>query len=96
MEVERTVTVSNKYGLHARASTALVKTAAQYDSDVRLVTGAFFDQEEAAGQRGWGTHDECLARHDSDALARVIYDEFLKKGFSPDSGGNGATADGDN
>ncbi|MEC8935322.1 MAG: HPr family phosphocarrier protein, partial [Planctomycetota bacterium] len=34
MEVERTVTVSNKYGLHARASTALVKTAAQYDSDV--------------------------------------------------------------
>ena len=36
MEVERTVTVSNKYGLHARASTVLVKTATQYESDVRL------------------------------------------------------------
>ncbi len=36
MEVERIVTVSNKYGLHARASTVLVKTATQYESDVRL------------------------------------------------------------
>ena len=67
---------------------------AEYKS-VRLVTGSFFDQEEAAGQRGWGTDDECLARHDSDALARVIYDEFLKEGSFPDPGGNGATADGD-
>ena len=61
---------------------------------VRLVTGAFFDQEEAAGQRGWGTHDECLARHDSDALARVIYDEFLKEGSSLGPAGNGAASDG--
>ena len=36
MEVECKVTVSNKYGLHARASTALVKTASQFDSEVLL------------------------------------------------------------
>ena len=36
MEVERRVTVSNKYGLHARASTVLVKTASQFDSEVTL------------------------------------------------------------
>ena len=36
MEVERKVTVSNKYGLHARASTALVKAASQFDSEVLL------------------------------------------------------------
>jgi 2-phospho-L-lactate transferase/gluconeogenesis factor (CofD/UPF0052 family) len=66
---------------------------AEYET-VKLVTGAFFDQEEAAGQRGWGAHDECLARHDSDSLARVIYDEFLKEGASSGSGGNGATGDG--
>ena len=36
MEVERKVTVSNKYGLHARASTALVKMASQFDSAVLL------------------------------------------------------------
>lgn len=46
---------------------------------VRLITGDFFDKEEALGQANWGVDDEeGLARHDSDSLARVIYDEFLK------------------
>ena len=36
MEVELNIKVSNKYGLHARASTALVQTAAQFDSAVQL------------------------------------------------------------
>tara|TARA_B100000809_G_scaffold241739_3_gene265189 strand:- start:2331 stop:2621 length:291 start_codon:yes stop_codon:yes gene_type:complete len=36
MEVELKIKVSNKYGLHARASTALVQTAAQFDSAVHL------------------------------------------------------------
>ena len=52
---------------------------------VRLITGEFFDQEVALGQGDWeqdnraSEHDECLARHDPDALARVIFEEFLKK-----------------
>ena len=36
MEVELKIKVSNKYVLHARASTALVQTAAQFDSAVHL------------------------------------------------------------
>ena len=36
MEVECKIKVSNKYGLHARASTALVQTAAQFDSEGQL------------------------------------------------------------
>jgi uncharacterized cofD-like protein len=52
---------------------------------VRLITGEFFDQEVALGQGSWeqdnraSEHDECLARHDPDAIARVIFEEFLKK-----------------
>ena len=48
---------------------------------VRLITGEFFDKEVAAlGRDNWAPeHDEWLARHDPDALARVIFEEFLKK-----------------
>ena len=33
---EKTVTVTNKAGIHARPSALIVKTASQYDSDVFL------------------------------------------------------------
>ena len=37
MLVERTVKVSNKYGLHARASTRLAQLASQFSASVLLV-----------------------------------------------------------
>ena len=65
---------------------------AEYSS-VRLITGDFFDQREAAGQRAWGIHDECLARHDSDALARVVYDQFLKGQVHGSTGESGSVVE---
>ena len=77
MEVERTVTVSNKYGLHARASTALVKTAAQYESDVRLGREGgddFVDAKSILGIMSMGAEcgaDLCLKVDGIDAEAAV-------------------------
>ena len=36
MELERSIEISNKYGLHARASTRLAQLAQQFSSDVYL------------------------------------------------------------
>jgi phosphocarrier protein HPr len=36
MEVTRTIQLSNKYGLHARASTRLAQTAKQFQSSIRI------------------------------------------------------------
>jgi phosphocarrier protein HPr len=36
MEVVRSIALSNKYGLHARASTRLAQTAKQFQSSIRL------------------------------------------------------------
>lgn len=36
MELERCLRISNKYGLHARASTRLAQLAKQFQSEVRL------------------------------------------------------------
>ena len=36
MDLERNVTLSNKYGLHARASTRLAQLAKEFKSDVRI------------------------------------------------------------
>lgn len=35
--IERSVTISNKNGLHARPAAEIVKTAAKYKSDITLV-----------------------------------------------------------
>jgi phosphocarrier protein HPr len=35
--IERTVTIANKNGLHARPAAEIVKTAAKYQSDITLV-----------------------------------------------------------
>jgi phosphocarrier protein HPr len=35
--IERTVTIANKNGLHARPAAEIVKTAAKYKSDITLV-----------------------------------------------------------
>ena len=35
--IERTVTISNKNGLHARPAAEIVKTAAKYSADITLV-----------------------------------------------------------
>ena len=37
--IERSVTITNKYGLHARPAMQLVETASRFASDVRLVRG---------------------------------------------------------
>ena len=39
MKIDREIVVVNKLGLHARASAQLVKLAAAYSSDIRLVRG---------------------------------------------------------
>jgi phosphotransferase system HPr (HPr) family protein len=36
MEIERSVEISNKFGLHARASTRLAQLAKQFQSAIRL------------------------------------------------------------
>jgi phosphocarrier protein len=36
MELEQEVEISNKYGLHARASTRLAQVAKQFDSAIRV------------------------------------------------------------
>jgi phosphocarrier protein HPr len=36
MEIERSVEISNKFGLHARASTRLAQLAKQFQSSIRL------------------------------------------------------------
>jgi phosphocarrier protein HPr len=35
--IERTVTIANKNGLHARPAAEIVKTAAKYEADITLV-----------------------------------------------------------
>ena len=87
MEVERTVTVSNKYGLHARASTVLVKTATQYESDVRLGREGgddFVDAKSILGIMSMGA--ECGANlylkvdgDDAAAALDAITDLFERK-----------------
>ena len=37
MMIERTVTIANKNGLHARPAAEIVKTAAKFKSDITLV-----------------------------------------------------------
>ncbi len=37
--IERSVTITNKYGLHARPAMQFVETASRFASDVRLVRG---------------------------------------------------------
>ncbi|MCV2883664.1 HPr family phosphocarrier protein [Aestuariibacter sp. AA17] len=39
MRVEKTLTIVNKLGLHARAATQLVKLAQTFDAEVTLVQG---------------------------------------------------------
>ncbi|NVK56909.1 MAG: HPr family phosphocarrier protein [Alteromonadaceae bacterium] len=39
MRVERTLTIVNKLGLHARAATQLVQLANQFDAQITLVKG---------------------------------------------------------
>ena len=36
MELERSIEISNKYGLHARASTRLAQVAKQFQSSIRV------------------------------------------------------------
>ncbi len=61
---------------------------------VRLITDDFFDKEEALGAGSWSAHDEeGLARHDSDSLARVIYDEFLKDPAASDGAASGGAVE---
>ena len=87
MEVERTVTVSNKYGLHARASTALVKTAAQYESEVRLGREGgddFVDAKSILGIMSMGAEcgaHLCLKAEGADATDALdaIIDLFERK-----------------
>ena len=87
MEVERTVTVSNKYGLHARASTVLVKTATQYESDVRLGREGgddFVDAKSILGIMSMGAEcgaNLCLKAAGTDATAALdaITDLFERK-----------------
>ena len=77
MEVERKVTVSNKYGLHARASTALVKTASQFDSEVLLGrdgSDEFVDAKSILGIMSMGAEcgaDLCLKVDGIDAEEAV-------------------------
>ena len=77
MEVERKVTVSNKYGLHARASTALVKTASQFDSEVQLGREGcqdFVDAKSILGIMSMGAEcgaDLCLKADGTDAEEAV-------------------------
>jgi len=87
MEVERNITVSNKYGLHARASTALVKTAAQYESEVKLGRAGgdeFVDAKSILGIMSMGAEcgaDLCLKADGDDAAAALeaIIDLFERK-----------------
>ncbi|MEO0369180.1 MAG: HPr family phosphocarrier protein [Pseudomonadota bacterium] len=39
MRLEKTLTIVNKLGLHARAATQLAKVAMQFDAEVMLVQG---------------------------------------------------------
>ena len=39
MELERSIEISNRYGLHARASTRLAQVAKQFQSSIRVSRG---------------------------------------------------------
>ena len=73
MEVERKIKVANKYGLHARASTALVQTAAQFDSAVQLGRDGseeFVDAKSILGIMSMGAEcgaNLCLKAEGTDA-----------------------------
>ena len=76
MEVERKIKVANKYGLHARASTALVQTAAQFDSAQLGRDGSeeFVDAKSILGIMSMGAEcgaDLCLKVDGIDAEAAV-------------------------
>ena len=77
MEVELNIKVANKYGLHARASTALVQTAAQFDSAVQLGREGgeeFVDAKSILGIMSMGAEcgaDLCLKADGTDAEEAV-------------------------
>ena len=47
MEVNRTIEIGNKYGLHARSSTILAQTAQQYRASVRLARASTGEEVDA-------------------------------------------------
>ncbi|HUS24330.1 MAG TPA: HPr family phosphocarrier protein [Candidatus Binatia bacterium] len=86
MTVERTVTVVNKLGLHARAAAKLVTLASKFRSDVRIRNGT----REVSGKSimgvmmlaaGKGTRitlvvDGDDAEHALDQLCALVADKF--------------------
>jgi len=47
MEVERLIEISNKHGLHARASTRLAQVAKQYECAISLLRDGTTDEVDA-------------------------------------------------
>lgn len=47
MEVNRTIELTNKYGLHARSSTLLAQTAQKFKASVRLGRAGASDEVDA-------------------------------------------------
>ena len=47
MELERSIEISNRYGLHARASTRLAQVAKQFQSSIRVSRGESQEEVDA-------------------------------------------------
>ena len=47
MELERSIEISNKYGLHARASTRLAQLAKQFQSSIFISTPSVTEEVDA-------------------------------------------------
>ena len=86
--IERTVTISNRLGLHARAAARLVRRATQYKSTVHLVredTGALADGKSIlsvlllAASRG--TRLTIRAEGDDEMRAACELVELVEQGF---------------
>jgi phosphotransferase system HPr (HPr) family protein len=88
MELERSIELSNKYGLHARASTRLAQVAKQFRASIRVSTPNSLEEVDGksilgiltlGAEKGQQLHFKVIgddAQECMEALVRLIEDNF--------------------
>ncbi|MBI4583624.1 MAG: HPr family phosphocarrier protein [Planctomycetes bacterium] len=89
MEIERSLEISNKYGLHARASTRIAQVAQKFRSKVLLLRGTKngvqeVDAKSVLGILSLGAEKGEVLRvkiwgDDADSAMEALTDLFLRK-----------------
>ncbi len=89
MEIERSLEVSNKYGLHARASTRIAQVAQKFRSKVVLLRGTSngvqeVDAKSVLGILSLGAEKGEVLRvkisgEDADTAMEALADLFIRK-----------------